>query len=159
MKKKRTIGILVAIIGILGASFLFVIDKKSSAEKVPKSQKTDIPKATAKEMARKERECVAVEFKQLHSLISELRSRDSDFQEIGNPLYVSNEGITTISVEKVTAYGRQKLLVDDNKDGRWKDYYTGNELHLPTQVVDNDTVVEFPAYIFALLIQLSEPKR
>lgn len=152
MKKKFPFHFMIILIAFSAISVLLLIkiDRKVSHD-TPREHNVSVSKAIAKA----ERECIAVELQQLQSMVSCLRTHNSEFQEIGDPAFSQQSNTTNISFN-VTPAGKNALLKNAEPNGRWKNYFTGTQLVFPTEVTGNDTVVQCPAYILVRLIQLSQ---
>lgn len=152
MKKKSSLHFMIILIAVSAITvFLLIkIDRKVSND-TPREHNVSVSKGIAKA----ERECIAIEFQQLQSMVSSLRAKNSEFKEVGDPVYSQQSSTTNISLN-VTPAGKRALLRDSEPNGRWKNYFTGTQLVLPTEVIGNDTVVQCPAFIMVRIFQLSE---
>lgn len=152
MKKRFSLHFMIILIAVSAITvFLLIkIDRKVSSD-TPREHNVSVSKGIAKA----ERECVAIEFRQLQSMVSSLRANNSEFKEVGDPAYSQQSNTTSISLN-VTPAGKRALLRDSEPNGRWKNYFTGTQLVLSTEIIGNDTVVQCPAFLMVRLIQLSE---
>ena len=136
---------------LFGASIYFIDYRKSQPVLYDRDISGNVEKA------KDERECVQVRLSQLNEFLSVLSQRTSEFANVKKALYDAEQKKTIINVQ-----GSESvipiLLGSDKVIKRWEKYYKegGNVIFFDTDIKDDDTIVQCPAFVFAKLVEAYE---
>lgn len=151
--KKNNVGILLALVVlvVLTSIVLIKMDKRSTKDSMPIKSERNF-----KEEARAERKFVAVEMQQLRALVTAAKNKEVSLRGLGSPTFSSENGLTIINLKNIGDGGSQ-VLFGNTKDAA-DEFIKPNstQLECKTEIINQDTVVQFPAYTLARLVQIYE---
>ncbi len=158
MKKNNiNIGILLALAALVVFTTIVLIgmdDKRSSKDS------ESIKKQDFKKEAQVERKFVKVEMRQLRKLVSAAKDKEKDkFGKLGDPTYSPEYSLTIIKIDSIPPSGFRDLFGIERTSDKVDSLIiksNATQLECQTKINGQDTVVQFPAYTLARLVQIYE---